>query len=262
MPQTKYILVQTPQETLPIVLRTYCKDYVQRWWRYSEGALEHHLFYCVKGKGKIEADNKTFIVNEGDFWFFKRNIPITYYPIGNEFINNYVNFVGEASEMLLNHYQIPNVVVFKSEILKKRFPEIFEHLKNNHQDRASATIYSALVEMGNVNKPNEKFGWFTKALKFINDNYYKDISTNDIASFCGVSESSLFKRFKKEMRTTPVLYINSVRINVSKQYLLNLPNLSIEEISKNVGFESRCYFTKCFKDKVGVTPTQYKKERP
>ena len=175
---------------------------------------------------------------------------------------DYICFDGQAANLLMDFYKIPNAFVFKSEILQIRFREIFEQIKNNYQDRASSAIYSALVDMGNVCTVSETFDWFQKTLLFINENYYKDISANDIATFAQVSESALFKRFKKEKGISPVTYINSVRIEAAKQYLLNVPNISIEDVSKNVGFESRCYFTKCFKEKVGVTPTQFKKERP
>ena len=262
MAETKYIAIQNPKENLPIVLRFYCKNYLQKQWQYREGAEVNHLFFCTKGKGKIEFSKQTLTVNEGEFWFFKRGVPITYYPLTEEFVVDYICFDGQAADLLMDFYKIPNVLIFKSEILQIRFKEIFEHIKNNYQDRASSAIYSALVEMGNVCTESETNDWFYIALKFINENYYKDISANDIATFAKVSQSALFKRFKKEKGISPVTYINNVRIDVAKQYLLNVPNLSIEEISKNVGFESRCYFTKCFKNSCGVTPMQFKKERP
>lgn len=162
--------------------------------------------------------------------------------------------------MLVKHYSLPDVFTFNNEKLKKKFISIFEYIENDsEQDRISADIYYMLVEIGKLCKVSAAVDWLDNAIQYINDNYYKDISMKDISAFAGVSESTLFKRFKKEFHTTPILYINSIRINIAKRYLLNEPNLTIEEISKNVGFASRCYFTKCFKENVGATPTQYRK---
>lgn len=260
MAETTYIEIQNPKETLPVVLRCYGKNYLQKQWYYKTGAAAHHLFYCLEGKGRVETQNNSIEIKKGDFWFYKKNMPIKYYPLENSFINNYINFDGQGTEMLLNHYSFPDILVFNSEKLKKQFMSIFEYIENDsEQDRVSADIYYLLVEMGKLCNVSAHADWFDKVIQNIKENYYKDISMKDIATFAGVSESALFKRFKKELNTTPILYINSIRINLAKRYLLNEPNLSIEEISKNVGFTSRCYFTKCFKEKVGVTPTQYKK---
>ena len=53
-------------------------------------------------------------------------------------------------------------------------------------------------------------------------------------------------------------YINNFRIQKAKQLLLEEPNLSVKEVMYFSGFHSKTTFFKCFKDKVLLTPSQYR----
>lgn len=94
-------------------------------------------------------------------------------------------------------------------------------------------------------------------INFVASNYSKDISLNDAAKQAYVNSSHLSRVFNKKMNTNFRSYLNSVRINKSKK-LLSETDLSLAEISNQIGFSDQSYFTKIFRKLEGVTPGQYR----
>ena len=74
-----------------------------------------------------------------------------------------------------------------------------------------------------------------------------------------MSRSTLYSRLKQETGMGVNDYINKIRIEKSVELLLNT-DLSISEISYEVGFSYPRYFSTSFKNFKGVTPTNFKKE--
>ena len=64
--------------------------------------------------------------------------------------------------------------------------------------------------------------------------------------------------FQKILHTTPMTYITKYRISTALSLLQNT-TLSITEIALSVGFNSSSYFSKIFREYMGSTPLQYRK---
>jgi AraC-like DNA-binding protein len=98
------------------------------------------------------------------------------------------------------------------------------------------------------------------AIKYIENNYSSGEITNTLlAQECNISEVYLRKLFSTQYGTSPRQYIIDTRINNAKQ-LLTEGILKISAISEKCGFTSPYHFSRIFKEKTGVTPTQYLKE--
>ena len=80
-----------------------------------------------------------------------------------------------------------------------------------------------------------------------------------VAEELHTNHSYLSTLFKKEMGVGFSDYLNEVRLKRS-QDLLSSTGLSMVEIALRSGFESQSYFTKNFKKKYGMTPSQYRRE--
>jgi two-component system response regulator YesN len=65
--------------------------------------------------------------------------------------------------------------------------------------------------------------------------------------------------FKKEEGISLTDYIVNVRINKAMEYLRD-PQFTVYEVATKTGFNDEKYFSKVFKKKVGVTPTEYKEK--
>jgi len=96
-----------------------------------------------------------------------------------------------------------------------------------------------------------------KVINYIKQNYKEKLTLDDISSYVYLSKSYLSKIFKDEMKCTITNYINSVRVEKSKQLLAD-SSLSLADIAYFVGFEDQSYYTKVFKKITGVSPGKYK----
>lgn len=96
-------------------------------------------------------------------------------------------------------------------------------------------------------------------LSFIKDNYGNHISLADIADSAHVSRSECIRCFKKYIDETPISYLTNFRIE-SAAHMLIMTEEPVNEIATICGFDDMSYFSKTFKNKKGVSPSQYRKE--
>ena len=74
-----------------------------------------------------------------------------------------------------------------------------------------------------------------------------------------ISRSTLIRKVKTLLDTTPNDYIRSKRMVVAAR-LLEEGNVRVNEVCFKVGFNSSSYFAKCFRDFYGMLPAEYKKK--
>ncbi len=99
-----------------------------------------------------------------------------------------------------------------------------------------------------------------RAVNYIRQNYMNKISLNDISSHTNISVSYLSKVFKEEMGCNMSAFINQVRVENAKLFLLN-DSIPMTEVAYLSGFEDQSYFTKVFKKVSGATPGKYRSKK-
>ena len=97
-----------------------------------------------------------------------------------------------------------------------------------------------------------------KVCAYVDENLSSDISLETAADFAGVSSFYLSKLFKEEKGETFINYISDKRLEKSRQ-LLETTELSIKEITAEVGYNDQNYFSRIFKSKYGLSPKEYRK---
>lgn len=97
-----------------------------------------------------------------------------------------------------------------------------------------------------------------KALKYIEDNFKKNISLNDIADFLQVTPQYVSKIISEHSDSSFIEILNNYRIKEAIRLLDT--NMSIKEIGYEIGYKSSTYFGRVFKKHVGVTPSQYREQ--
>ncbi len=96
-----------------------------------------------------------------------------------------------------------------------------------------------------------------KAMEYIRQNYDRKLSLDDIAQHVYLSRSYLSSLFREEAGQTLFSYINQVRVEKSKLFLMD-PSISLAEAAALCGFEDQSYFTKVFRKHTGFSPKQYR----
>lgn len=97
-------------------------------------------------------------------------------------------------------------------------------------------------------------------LKHIEQHYSEDLSLADLAESANVSKSECLRCFKQSMGTTPYKYLIEYRL-LQAAALLKSTDDTIECIANYVGFQQISHFGKCFKDKTGLSPREYRKQK-
>lgn len=96
-----------------------------------------------------------------------------------------------------------------------------------------------------------------KCIDYIRNNYDRKITLDDIAIHVSLSRSYLSKLFKDETGYSLFSYINHIRIEKSKQLLLD-ETIALVDVAGMCGFEDQSYFTKVFKKETGISPKRFR----
>ena len=111
----------------------------------------------------------------------------------------------------------------------------------------------------NSKKQNYENRMITKGKEYIQSNYSRDISLDDVSRYLNLSPYYFSKLFKSETGITFVEYLTELRIRQAKE-LLKDEKLSVKEICVSVGYSDPNYFSRIFKKNLGMTPTEFREE--
>lgn len=98
------------------------------------------------------------------------------------------------------------------------------------------------------------------AAEYINLNCQGRITEEELCRASGYSPAHLRRLFVKYYSRSPRDYILDRKIEMAKEMLLDKPPKSIQEIAISLDFCSPSYFCKLFKQRVGMTPLEYKEK--
>lgn len=107
------------------------------------------------------------------------------------------------------------------------------------------------------NFKNNNLSILKNMISFINQYYKEKISLEAIASSGNVGKTSCCSIFKKYINKTPMEYVTEFRLRKSLELLRNT-DMTVLEISYEVGFSGASYFSETFRKFYNCTPTEYK----
>ncbi len=145
-------------------------------------------------------------------------------------------------------------------LLEKNLSNIDTLIKVENQQDLCAWVGRAVddfIELVHSRQDSHRISQIKPAIDFINANYAQQITLANVAKSSHLSVSRLAHVFKEQAGITIVDYITNVRIEVAKNLLI-ATNKSCTEICFEVGFNNQSYFTRTFKDLVGMTPRQFR----
>ncbi len=94
---------------------------------------------------------------------------------------------------------------------------------------------------------------------YIKENLQEDLSISVLCNMFDISKNHLYKYFHETYGTSVNDYIIQCRIHASKKLLHETDDL-VYVIAQKVGFDDCAYFSRIFKNMVGITPNQYRKQ--
>lgn len=115
----------------------------------------------------------------------------------------------------------------------------FTAVQTDHADAATSASAERMKEM----------------MSYVGKNHRKKVTLGEIADAAGVSQSECSRCFKKFLNTTPIEYVNQVRISEACSLLRTDVKLSL--VSDKLGFTDYSYFHRVFKKYMKCTPKEY-----
>ena len=148
--------------------------------------------------------------------------------------------------------------------LREEVENIFKnaetHMKDNNISAFICCFFALMTylqkyETEIIPVPNN---FISKAIKYINSNYFNDITLDNICEKVHMSKYYFCRKFKELMGMTVMEYLLNTRIAAAKR-LLASTNMTISEIAENCGFSSISFFCQVFKQNTGMTAIKYRK---
>lgn len=142
---------------------------------------------------------------------------------------------------------------FHHQILKTKVQQLIE-TRHKLRDRYSKELILKPKDIA-INTIDEKF---MERLQMVVDEHLSnaDFSVDDFASTIGLSRMQLHRKLKTLLGVSATEFLRNERLK-SAALLLKKGGTNISEIVYSVGFNDVSYFSKCFKEQYGMTPTEY-----
>lgn len=97
-----------------------------------------------------------------------------------------------------------------------------------------------------------------RVIGYLESRYAERIELADLQNVVAMSERSLLRKFSLATGTTPIQYLLRVRVAHAAR-LLRATGLPVTEVAGAVGFDDSNYFTRQFRQVIGVSPTAYRR---
>lgn len=92
---------------------------------------------------------------------------------------------------------------------------------------------------------------------YLDEHYAEKLTLMTITHHFNISKSYLSKSFKYYFDSTPIDYLNNVRIARAK-FLLRNTDLTNDEITRQIGVSDSAYFVNLFRKRIGITPGRFR----
>ena len=91
---------------------------------------------------------------------------------------------------------------------------------------------------------------------FLRENFSRMLTQEEIATHCSVSVSKLKRLCRDQLGCGPITYFMALKLGEAKKLICN-SSKNFSEIAEELGFSSIHHFSKFFKEKTGLTPSDY-----
>lgn len=291
MPRPKHIDIEYRNYLLPAYFPIILLSGEE--WRISDipsGTLHFHncleIGLCESDSGTIEFFGRKVPFKKDDVTIIAKDVAHTTYSTkgtNSKWSYIFVN-VQELIEpyfpldIISNNDDFNNLLMnFNSVLTKEEHKDInylvkliIEEMKNkreNFQYTVRGLVLALVMKLMNYYADNREAHannaqnslTIAPAINYIRSNYMDNFPMDDLALMCNMSPTHFRRTFHAIMGYGSLEYLNRIRITHAQGYL-RTSEMSILEISEEIGFQSVSSFNRHFNDIVGMTPTQYRKQ--
>lgn len=243
-------------DALPFVLNTVGENTKQPPVSRPRGFDVHHLIWVKAGEGSFCVNGEHRVLKAGQGVFMRADVPHSYQ--GENMHTQWVTFA--MTDQVLDYLRMPFYLFFDvPPYLEHETDQLFAFATGNSTavSRSSAG-YTYVTELFSLLlSPKESIAQCV--IRFLEHSYAEPLMLDDVAAAVGVDRFALCRAYKQERGITVMEELKMIRIAKAKRFLKYSAD-SVERIGKMCGFESASYFCKQFRETVGISPAEYRKQ--
>lgn len=262
---------KSDQKKIPLLLRLIALNHKQEPVIRPNGMNFYQWFYCSKGKGQVIIDGEYHIMTKGKGFLLFPHTSHSYQGLSGDWTVHIVGFEGMICKKLLQALGMNDsgIYFFKdTDIFLKHVQNFFflkERKIKNRNLTYSKECYSFLVDIAEQITPAhtdihvEDNSMIRFVISYLEENFSRDFSIDEVALAAGRSKEYLCTIFKKATGKTIIRQLTEIRILHAKALLLQDPGKTVTKIAMECGFSSASYFGKKFRLVTGYSPDRYRK---
>lgn len=234
-----------------------------------------HKYYVIgfieNGSRYLSCKNREYTIESGDLLLFNPGDNHTCEQIDDKAldyrcINIQPEIMRKAIQEITGRDYMPyftTQVVFHSDLVKL-LKELHLMIMQEETDFIKEEIFlfflkqlvEEFTEQGLSSQKLEQSAEVKAILEFLDTNYMKHITLDDLSNLSGLSKYHLLRSFTKQKGITPYSYLETIRIDRAKK-LLEKGVMPIDA-ALQTGFADQSHFSNFFKKFIGLTPSQYR----
>ena len=235
------------------------------------GRQDYQLLYIAKGSAFFQMEGKLHQVGEGHMILYHPGDSQYYrYELVHQPDVYWVHFTGNQAESLLSQAGFGKSGIYHTGP-QSEFVLLIQNMIQELQVKKSrylpiTNLYmKELIELTaryfseNENDSWDSTGFIEKAIVDFHQSYHLPLRVNEYAKKLNISSCWFIRCFKRYTGKTPQQYIMDIRINKAKE-LLYSSSFCCNEIAQSIGYADSLYFSRIFKQTVGVSPLAYRKK--
>ena len=235
----------------------------------------YHMFYISAGEGRFVVDGDVYMLSSGQCLLVPRNAEHAYTNEGDITLEYQEIKFSLAQTAMESRLQSLGVVISREEMVGKLFERIIQEYSDigGQADDAAASYLMALLNILTAPSRMEskrEFRYFDASsysdlskqiVHYLEKNYAKELSLDDLAVALGYNKSYLCVAFKKDTHSTILDCLNMIRIRRAAE-LIVYSDHSLAHVAAMCGFASDSHFNRVFVKYVGTTPGQCRRAYP
>lgn len=230
------------------------------------------IHYILDGKGFYQIGDQKYDLSKGQGFLIEPEV-LTFYQADGEQPWTYlwIGFGGTHAKKFLQDIGLNSrQLIFQGNYEKTLKQIVLSMLK--HADNTVSNLYflqgklfeffsvlASDIVIEDMQKISKENIYIQEAISYIRNHYSEGITVTDVAAYLNVNRSYLYTLFKSSLDMSPKEFLTRFRISRAKDQL-TLTDFSIEHIGYACGYRDVLVFSKAFKDKVGMTPTAFRKK--
>lgn len=242
--------------------------------------ISEYLKYCfILGYGNLftdkliqKLDSSPFRLTLQDYQQIERIIRTGNPDEFSSLMESYENIVTsgecsyqEANNILIQIYGIAFHIskeghIFDDSSKKEQLLYDFKHAVNfHHSMECICLIVQMYYESLHDEALNADLKFIQQVTSYIDEHCREELSLPNVAQIFRVSTGHLSRLFKSVTHSNFSVYVMNKKLDAAAEMLKKEPDKEISAIAAELGYYTPAYFSKLFKEKFGVTPSQYRK---